>query len=168
MMPFTEVLLLKSSLLFWGAMLSKQLVTEVFTKSFKNGVSPSFPSAYCHLVKLSGKAIKPPPPFPCPPKAIIWRRISLQAAVVPGKSVCSRWGTDSKTLVLDDPISESFTDSTKKILDQREVYPVALRDFCSCDNPCGSPWNGQNYGPFPLAGEESLMWGCSGEGELPK
>lgn len=90
MMPFTEVLLLRSCLLFWGAMLSEQLVTEVFTKSFKNGVSPSIPSAYCHLVKLAGKAINPPPPSPCLPKPITWRRMSLQAAVVPGQSVCGR------------------------------------------------------------------------------
>lgn len=44
-----------------------------------------------------------------------------------------------RCFVLDDPISERFTDSAEKILDQRQVYPAVLHDFCSCDNPCGSP-----------------------------
>lgn len=77
---------------FWGEMPSRAAGHWGFTKSFKNGVSPSFPSVYCHLVKLAGKEIKSLSLHPpCPPK-LIKRRISFQAAVAPGKSVCSRWG----------------------------------------------------------------------------
>lgn len=54
-----------------------------------------------------------------------------------------------RLFVLDDPISERFTDSTEKILDQRGVYQLPCMTFARVRIPVYPPETGKTKDPFP-------------------